>query len=204
MDMLMIGSRSYLFEYRVNKTTGKVISEGAGPGGSALTVSQSRAQLSMWAIMKSPILMSADLELVASWDVDPAAPSKGSGPELIEVLKNTEVLAVSDDPLGKEAIRLEDLPSEGAKSSPDVFVGTMVGGKFAVAFFNRGNGPANMTLALDDLAKLGDTRPVPNDTYLIRDLWAHSDNGTVSPRGSITALVGREDVVMITLTPSTR
>ena len=89
----MIGSRSSLFEYRVNKTTGKVISKGAGPGGSALTVTQSRVQLSMWAIMKSPILMSADLNLVATWAADPAAPEKGTGPELIQVLQNAEVPA---------------------------------------------------------------------------------------------------------------
>ena len=43
--MLMVGSRSYLFEYKFNKTTGAQISAGAGPGGSALTVSQSRAQV---------------------------------------------------------------------------------------------------------------------------------------------------------------
>ena len=35
MDMLTIGSRSALFEYRVNQTTGKVTSKGAGPGGSS-------------------------------------------------------------------------------------------------------------------------------------------------------------------------
>ena len=108
----------------------------------------------MWAILKSPLLMSADLALVASWDADPAAPEKGSGPELIEVLKNHEVLAVSDDPLGKEAVRLEDAPGGGAKSSPDVFVGQMQGGRFAAALLNRGNGPANMTLDLRDLTKV--------------------------------------------------
>lgn len=61
---------------------------------SPLSVSQSRAQLSLWTIMKSPLMESADLTNTA--------------PELIEVLSNTEVLAVSDDPLGKEAIRLGD------------------------------------------------------------------------------------------------
>ena len=102
--MLAIGSRSALFEYRVNETTGKVISKGAGPGGSALTVAQSRSQLSMWTALKSPLLVSADLIEVATWATDPGAPTKGSGPELIEVLQNTEVLAVADDPKGKEAV----------------------------------------------------------------------------------------------------
>jgi alpha-galactosidase len=208
----MIGSRSYLFEYKFNKTTGKQISAGAGPGGSALTVSQSRAQLSMWSILKSPLLASADLELVSTWAADPTAQGKGSGLELIEVLKNEEVLAVSDDPLGQEAVRLEDFPGGGIKSSPDVFVGAMVGGKYAVAFLNRAGGPTNMTLALQDLAKVpvvsgvvesvGQEEAGVVSKYAVRDLWAHSDNGTVGSSDVITTLVGKLDVVMLTLTPT--
>ena len=67
MDMLAIGTKSWLFS-------------------EPLTVGQSRAQLSLWAILKSPLLASADLGQVGS--------------ELLEVFKNEEVLAVSDDPLG--------------------------------------------------------------------------------------------------------
>ena len=44
MDMLAVGSRSALFGYKVNASTGKVLSKGAGPGGSALTVAQARSQ----------------------------------------------------------------------------------------------------------------------------------------------------------------
>jgi hypothetical protein len=70
-----------------------LMSKGAGPGGSALTVTQSRSQLSMWTIMKSPLLASADFLAVATFEEDPeAARPTGTGPELIEVLKNTEVL----------------------------------------------------------------------------------------------------------------
>ena len=200
MDMLMIGSRSALFEYKVNQTTGKVTSKGAGPGGSALTVSQSRTQLSMWAAMKSPLLVSADFAEVATWPADPKAPTKGSGAELIEVLKNTEVLAVSDDPLGMEAVRLED--QHGAASSPDVFVGEMAGGKFVAVMLNRaGSDTFSMTLALKDL-KLVNPTVAAGGSYKVRDLWAHTDNGTLAADGQITATVGAYDVVMVTLTPA--
>ena len=97
----------------------------------------------MWALLKSPLLVSADFDEVAKckahdccWHLgcthprapamivragptDPEAPEKGSGAELIAVLQNTEGLAVSDDPLGMEAVRLEDA---GGHSSPDVFL----------------------------------------------------------------------------------
>ena len=64
--------------------------------------------------------------------------------DLLAVLKNEEVLAVSDDPLGLEAFRLEDI--KGTKSSIGVFVGQMQAGKFAVVMFSRGGGPNKMTL----------------------------------------------------------
>jgi hypothetical protein len=53
-----------------------------------LTVAQSQAQVSMWTILKSPMLASADFSNVSQ--------------QLIDVLSNNEVLAVSDDPLGEE------------------------------------------------------------------------------------------------------
>jgi alpha-galactosidase len=51
-------------------------------------VAQSQAQVSMWAILKSPMLASADFSNVSQ--------------QLIDVLSNDQVLAVSDDLLGKE------------------------------------------------------------------------------------------------------
>ena len=220
MRRLTIGSRSGLFEYKVNSTTGAIISQGAGPGGSALTVAQSRAQLSMWALLKSPLLVSADFDEVANWPTDLEAPEKGSGAELIAVLKNTEVLAVSDDPLGMEAVRLEDA---GGHSSPDVFMvscrdiagiwvaffqgcqqyrcgqGQMAGGKFAAVLFNR-NGAANMTLKLSDTKVVNPAAAASH--YRVRDLWSHTENGTVAADGELTAMVGAQDVAMVTLTPA--
>ena len=115
---------------------------------------------------------------------DPKAPEKGSGAELIAVLQNTEVLAVSDDPLGMEAVRLEDA---GGHSSPDVFLGQMAGGKFAAVLFNR-NGAANMTLKLSDTKVVNPAAAASH--YRVRDLWSHTENGTVAADGELTAMVG--------------
>ena len=125
-----------------------------------------------------------------------ADPLKGSGPELLEILKNTEVLAVSDDPLGMQGLRLED--HAGTMSSPDVFVGQIEGGGFAAVLFSR-DGQTNMTLDLSDLKVVNPAAKATS--YKMRDLWKHSDNGTVSATGAVTVEVGSADVVMITLTP---
>lgn len=203
--MLAIGARSYLFGYRKNATTGKVISTGAGPGGSALTVSQSRAQLTMWSILKSPLLLSADFLEVVKWQTDPSAPQKGSGRDLLDIVRNAEVLAVSSDPLGAEGVRLEDAVTNH-KSSPDVYVSQMRDGVYAVAMFNRNSSAGSLTFDIADLASLyaGSDKGLA-DAYHVRDLWKHTENGTLMTTSASTAFVapvGGQDAVMMTLTPT--
>ena len=88
--------------------------------------------------------------------------------------------------------------AHGTKSSPDVFVGRMADGCFAAVLFAR-SASANMTLSLADLAAVDPQAKAAS--YKVRDLWAHSDNGTVASTGALTVLVGGEDVVMVKLTP---
>jgi alpha-galactosidase len=97
---------------------------------SGMTLGQSRAQLSMWSILKSPLLASADLTAVDQ--------------SVIDILANAEVLAVSDDPRGQEGLRLGDSGRQD-KSVGEIYVCPMEQGKFAVCMFNRGSRPANMT-----------------------------------------------------------
>ena len=95
-----------------------------------MTLGQSRAQLSMWSILKSPLLASADLTAVDQ--------------SVIDILGNAEVLAVSDDPLGKEGLRLGDSGRQD-KSVGEIYVCPMEQDKFAVCMFNRGSHATNMT-----------------------------------------------------------
>lgn len=132
-----------------------------------LTVSQSRCQFSMWSALKSPLLVSADLTNV---NVTPA---------FIDVLKNTEVLAVSDDALGREAVRLEDQP--GSTSVGEIYAGPLTDGYVAV-FFNRGSNAANMSLHLTDVIP---SESASSTVWAVRDLWAHANNGTVESDGHI-------------------
>eukprot|EP00937_MAST-01D_sp_MAST-1D-sp2_P004890 g4890.t1 len=160
-----------------------------------LTASQSRVQMSLWAALKSPLLASADLTDTA--------------PALVEVLANAEVLAVSDDALGDEARRLGDSAAGRAdRSVGEIYAGRMLGGAFAVVMFNRAAAPAGMTLEMADIAAAGASAGAGVGTgagsarqWTVRDLWAHTDNGTVSATGSVSATVGGNDVVMLVLRP---
>jgi hypothetical protein len=184
MDMLLVGTETN-FKPPFCKTMTPP------PGGGCvkprhwdtMTLAQSRSQMSLWTIMKSPLLISADLTNTDSTFVD--------------VLANTEVLAVNDDPLGNEARRLGD-SGYADKSVGEIYAGTIANGSHAVVMFNRNSMPTSMTLEIADVT----TSAGGCNNYKVRDLWAHTDNGTVSCTGSVTAVVGGFDVVMITLRPS--
>ena len=74
-----------------------------------------------------------------------------------------QVLAISDDPLGREAVRLEDQP--GSTSVGEIYAGPVVGGYVAV-MFNRGAVVANMSLHLADIVP----HTYAADSYTVRDL----------------------------------
>ena len=88
MDMLIVGTTTNTNPPFCSNYSN--CSNGIRPGQhwTPMSVAQSRAQVSMWTILKSPLLASADFNTVAQ--------------EQVDILTNDEVLAVSDDPLGKE------------------------------------------------------------------------------------------------------
>ena len=61
-------------------------------GNFGLSYDQSCAQMALWAIMASPLLMSVDLRTIR--------------PEFKAILQNQEIIAVNQDPLGVQGRRL--------------------------------------------------------------------------------------------------
>lgn len=110
---------------------------------------------------------------------------------LVDILSNDEVLAISDDSLGAEAIRLGDEGRVDA-SAGEIYVGQISNGGYAVVFFNRGWQPSNMTFVAAD---------VTDKTHAVRDLWTHTDNGTLAAADSMDVVVQGMSAVMVTLNP---
>lgn len=63
-------------------------------GNFGLTIEQSKHQMAIWAILAAPLLMSTDL--------------KNIRPEFREILINPHVVAVNQDPLGIQGLRIRD------------------------------------------------------------------------------------------------
>jgi alpha-galactosidase len=154
---------------------------GAGPGhwndpdmlevGNGLNDTEGRAHFSMWAIMAAPLITGNDLSTMS-------ATTKA-------ILTNKEIVAVDQDPLGKQGRVVA-----GSGTNQEVWSKEMSGTNTrAVALFNRGTGSANITVQWSQIG-------IPAGAASVRDLWAGKDLGSFTD--SYTANnVPSHDVVML-------
>ena len=162
----------------VNAPKGSPMQTAAGPGSwndpdmliignYGLSFDQSQAQMALWSIMAAPLLMGNDLR-----SLDPA---------MKDILTNTEVIAVDQDPLGVQGWRVKQ--DTGQCTKHDVWMRPLVGGDVAVVVWFRGTCGTHeqITVAWSDIELL------PNQGMLVRDLFARQDLGTFT--GSWTGFV---------------
>jgi alpha-galactosidase len=127
--------------------------------------------ITLWCLLSSPLLIGCDMSAMDDFTV--------------ALLTNGEVLAVSQDPLGKPAGRLTKDGSREVWSRP------LADGTVAVGLFNRGGTAAAVKVAWRDL-KLAGAQPV-------RDLWRQKDLGapadafeaTIPPHGAMLVKIGK-------------
>lgn len=131
------------------------------PDGSLeLTQEESTTQFVMWAEMASPLILGSDPRTLPQ--------------SMIDLLKNPEILAVDQDPLAIEGVRV------ASAGSTDTYSKVLSGdGNRAVALLNRGDTATSVTLDFAD-AGLG-------GKVSVRDLRARADRGTFT--GSYTVTV---------------
>ncbi|MGB6690873.1 MAG: alpha-galactosidase [Terracidiphilus sp.] len=140
-------------------------------GMQGLTDEQSRAHMSLWAILGGPLLVGADLTKLS--DATRAT------------LTNSDVLAIDQDPLGLQPVKVSE-PGTGLQvwSKP-----LSAAGQRAVLLLNRTDAPAQIAVNWKELGLI-DSSPVA-----VRDVWAHKDLGTFRSSYSATAPAG--DVVLL-------
>ena len=89
-----------------------------------------------------------------------------------DILTNREVIAINQDPLGKQGQRLSQ------SGHTEIWVRELAGGAKAVALFNRGGDAAKVTVRWADAGIKG--------TPHARDLWSHQDVTVNGPDYSAT------------------
>jgi alpha-galactosidase len=139
-------------------------------GNSGLSDTEAAAHFSMWAIMAAPLLAGNDIRNMSNQTRD--------------ILTNTEVIAVDQDPAGIQGTRVVDNGDLEVWMKP---LCTRDGPEKAVALLNRGGGTATISVSFSDIGLSG--------TATVRDLWAHQDLGQSTD--SFSADVPSHGVVMV-------
>jgi alpha-galactosidase len=113
-----------------------------------LTPDEQYAHVSMWCLLSAPLLIGCDLEELDAFTLG--------------LLSNDEVLALDQDALGKQAVRVATI------GPVDVFAKELEDGSTALGFFNRDDHTAKINF--NKLGYIG----LPG-TRRVRDLWRQKD-----------------------------
>jgi alpha-galactosidase len=120
-------------------------------GNGGMTDVEYRTHMTLWCILAAPLLAGNDL--------------RSASRATLDILENSEVIAVDQDPLGKQGHRI----SSDAASA--IWARPLVDGSQAVALFNGGEQSATVSVKWADLGWSGSLQ--------VRDLWARADKGRV-------------------------
>lgn len=139
-------------------------------GNGGMKTEEYRTHMSLWAMLSAPLLAGNDLTKMDA--------------TTIELLTNREVIAIDQDPLGKQGHRISQ---EGPL---EIWMKPLQDGSVAVGMFNRGHTDSPMTLPVSLLGIDG--------VVAARDVWKHQDLGKFTREISTT--VPRHGVVLYRIT----
>ncbi len=150
-------------------------------GNGSLTLNESRAHFSLWAILAAPLIAGNDLRTVSK--------------DVLNILTNKEVIALDQDSLGIQGF------SPGTIDSVEIWCKPLKNGDWAFCFFNRSSKPVDILydwrkqVIRDNVAKL--ELRFDKGTYVLRDLWAKKVIGTTDK--PLSSSVPAHDVLLLRL-----
>jgi alpha-galactosidase len=119
-------------------------------GAKGCTDEEHRSHMSLWALMAAPLLCGNDI--------------RSMNDVAKEILLNPEIIAINQDPLGKQAKRIRD------DGDLEVFAKPLAGGSWAIGLLNRSQRSATIKVSWDEVGISG--------TWNVRDLWQHRKLGS--------------------------
>ncbi len=142
-------------------------------GNGGMTTDEYRAHFSLWAVLAAPLLAGNDLR-------DMKADTR-------DILSNKEVIAVDQDPLGRQGRRVRK------DGELEVWAKQMQDGSRAVVLLNRDTSEREIAVSWEDIGYPGHL------SAAVRDLWQAKDLGQFT--GKFSARVAPHAVVMVTVRP---
>ena len=142
-------------------------------GNGGMTTTEYRSHFSLWAILAAPLMAGNDL--------------RDMKPEIQAILTNKEVIAVNQDPLGRQARRVRK------DGDLEVWAKPLKDGNRAVVLFNRSSSEQSLSVTWEEIG-------YPDHlSAAVRDLWQNKDLGKST--GKFSATVASHGVVMVTVRP---
>lgn len=158
--------------------------------GNGMSVNEDRAHFSLWCMMAAPLILGNDLNNMTT--------------ETLNIITNREVIAVDQDSLGIQGMRIEQ------RDSIEVWLKPLMNDEWAICLLNRSIEPKQVALEWErwntvDEEVSGRAISFTDNIYNIRDLWAADPKkkqcGNTRPKKQKTVTIPGHDVILYRLTP---
>lgn len=140
-------------------------------GNGGMSAEEYRTHMSLWALQAAPLIAGNDVRSMT--------------PETLTLLTNREVIAVDQDPLGRQGTRLKQTGAVEVWSRP------LKDGSIAVGLFNRSDAAAEAAVDWSELGMAAKPQ--------VRDLWTHADLGRTE--GGVKRVVPAHGVALLRVSP---
>ena len=117
--------------------------------GGGCTDEEYRTQMSMWCMFAAPVMMGCDVRNMSE--------------ATKTILLNKDIIAIDQDPLGKQGFRVY------RKDGIEAFKKPLSDNRVAIAFLNRNSGAGKIILSYKDLEL------EPDAKYTVYDVWKHKE-----------------------------
>ena len=141
--------------------------------GGGCTDVEYRTQMSMWCMFSAPLLIGCDLNTMSE--------------ETKTILLNKDIIAIDQDPLGKQAFRVMRKDGIEAWKKP------LSGNRIAIAFLNRNSTEGTVTSQFESLEL------DPKEEYKVYDVWKHET--VKQPAGALTSKLQSHECQVFVLSP---
>lgn len=141
-------------------------------GNEGLSLAESRAHFSLWCILAAPLMAGNDVRHMT--------------PEVRAIMTDKDVIAIDQDPLGKQGFRALAQPAKNI----EIWVKELSHGEWAVCALNTSPAAADLTVEWSQLWTIEGVRQV-------RDVWAKKPAGDTSK--PLTVRVESHDVALFRL-----
>lgn len=134
-------------------------------GNGGMTLHEQQTHMTFWAALKSPLIIGADLQTLSN--------------ESLGVLKNREIINISQDSLGRA---VQYLPGLSTDKRIQVWAGPLTGNKVLILVLSELSNTTTVKFSLGGVPGL-----TSHYSYTVRDIWGAMSFGRVE--GNITLQV---------------